>query len=149
MEVFMKFSNRLLIVFLATITFQSTSILYGHPTSAPGNSAEIILEDDLHTALTSKKPTVIMAYMDHCPYCKALTPFFDKMSIKYRNVSFLTVHGPKFLLHKKVADLSNNTFKIPGYPSVLLIKNGKIKDIHIGGNTKALEDKIKGFLKAA
>lgn len=142
----MKFFDKLFIILLSTITISNQSLLLAHATSNPNTIEEIAMEDTLFEALTNKKATIIMGYMNHCPHCAILKSFFEKLSTKYDNISFFIVNGPKLAFHKKIAEYSNNAFKIPGYPSIAFIKNGKITNVHIGGQTKQLEEKIKKLL---
>jgi hypothetical protein len=149
MEVFMKFSQGSLIFLFVTICIQSPSVLQGHPVEPLPHSRipEITQANDLKTLLTNRQATAIMGYMNNCPHCETLMKFFETLPAKYPRVNFLLVNGPQLKLHEEVAKFSDKKFKIPGYPSIVLVKNEKIKDLQIGGNTKSLEDKIKAFLK--
>ena len=143
----MKFSHKLFVVLFVTLFVQNTAFLFGHVILPPNENSTITLTEDLYAALSSQRPTVILGFMDHCPHCKTLMPFFEKLEIKYPKARFFTVNGPQLSLHKLVAQLSDNKFKIPGFPSVVFVKNRKIVDLQIGGNKDTLEEKIKKLLK--
>lgn len=143
----MKFSHRSLLLPFVIFLTQSGSTLIAHPIAPPTKVDEVVMADELFKHMTSQNPTIIMGFMNNCPHCKTLTKFFETLPKKYSKINFVMVNGPKLSLHKEVAKLSENKFKIPGYPSIVFIKNGKIKDIQIGGNPKTLEEKIKTLLK--
>jgi thiol-disulfide isomerase/thioredoxin len=147
MEVFMKFSHKSLLLPFVIFLIQSESNLFTHPIAPPTKIEEVVMADELFKQMTSQKPTVIMSFMNNCPHCKTVTKFFETLPKKYNKINFVMVNGPKLNVHKEVAKLTDNHFRIPGYPSIVFIKNGKIKDIQIGGNPKTLEDKIKILLK--
>ena len=143
----MKFSHKSHIFLFVAFLTQSCSILFAHPITPPTQVEEVVMADELFKHMTSQKPTVIMGFMNNCPHCKTLTKFFETLPKKYGTINFIVVNGPKLSFHKEVAKLSDNKFKIPGYPSLVFIKNGKITDLQIGGNPKAVEEKIKTLLK--
>lgn len=147
MGVFMKFSHKSRIFLFVTILIKHDPRLLAHPTVPPHQVEEVTMMDELFKHLSSQKPTVIMGFMNHCSHCKTVSKFFETLPQKYNKINFVVVNGPKLSLHKEVAKLSENNFKIPGYPSLVFIKNGKISDVQIGGNPKAIEEKIKTLLK--
>lgn len=147
MGVFMKFSHKSRLLPFVIFLLQHHTAVISHPTTPPTTVEEVVMADELFKHLTSQRPTIIMGFMNNCPHCKSLTNFFETMPKKYNNINFVAVNGPKLSLHKEVAKLSENKFKIPGYPSIVFVKNGKITDLQIGGNPKTLEEKIKNLLK--
>lgn len=143
----MKFSQRTFIFLFVIFTVYLNSQIFTHPTTPPHQVEEVVMMDEMFKHLTSQKPTIIMGSMNHCPHCKTLTKFFETLPKKHEKINFVMVNGPKLNLHKQVAEFSDNKFKIPGYPSIVFVKNGKITDLQIGGNPKTLEEKIKQLLK--
>lgn len=152
----MKFSNKSFIVFLSMLATQGGSFISGHATSNldledPDHTNQIMYEENVEPALMSQKPTVILAYMDHCNHCHALLPFFKQQAKEMTKVRFLTINGPKLHLPKYVALLSkkygNEEFKIIGFPSIIFVKNGKIIDLQTGGSQKKLQEKLLKYFK--
>src|SRR3990167_9336212 len=141
MEVFMKFSHKSLIALFVTIFAQSPT-LHAHPVEPPNQIEEIVMADELFASLTSQNPTVIMGFMQSCSHCSTLKRHFETLPKKHREINFFYTNGPTLALHKETAKHSGNKFKIPGYPSIIFIKDGKIQDVQVGGNPKTLEDKI-------
>lgn len=138
----MNRSNRFFIFMFSMAFVQGNNVMLSHMLATPSRVNSITTEDGQHAALTSQKPTVIMGYMHHCPHCNHLKPIFDKLANKYPLISFVTINGPALNMHQKVAYLTNGTKKIPGYPTVVAIKNGKIVDMVIGGDKKKIETMI-------
>ncbi len=143
----MKFSHRLPIFLFVVFLAQSYSVLISHPILPPDHIEEVVMADEVFKYLTSNHPTIILGFMNNCPHCKTLMNFFKTLPKKYDTINLVIINGPRLHLHTEVAKLSENKFKIPGYPSVVFIKNQKIKDLQIGGNPKILEEKIKKLLK--
>ena len=139
----MNISNKLLIYFLLF----SYSQFQPHPTEPVLLVDEITTSDELHGALQSQKECVIKLYSQHCPYCNMFSKTFNDYAKKYRSMNFMSADGKKLNAPKIVGDITNNTLKIPGYPSVLYVKNGTIIDYQIGGNPKVFAEKIEKLRK--
>lgn len=108
---------------------------------------EIVLLDDLYKALNAKKPTVIKLYSKNCPHCKIFEKPFEETAKKYQSIDFFSANGKTLDASKIIKDITNNQIKIPGYPSILFIKNGKIVDYLIGGDPKKHTEKVKKLIK--
>ena len=147
----MKFSRRSFLLLFVTIIAQSPSILQGHIIQPPPHSSipEITQAADLTTLLTSNDPTIILGYMNHCPHCNKLLKYFETLPAKYPKINFLTVNGPRLKLHEQVAKYKKDKdsyFRIPGYPSIVFVKNGKPVNVQVGGNEKTLDENIKKLI---
>jgi len=143
---FMNISKNLFLVFLGFYLISSfnTQTHYVEP-------IEIVEEinhiDDFYKDLSSRKPTIIKLYSQNCPHCKMFEKPFKEMATKYRSINFLSADGKKLNASQIIKDVTKNEIKIPGYPSILYIKNGRIIDYLIGGDPKKLEAKIKKLIK--
>lgn len=139
----MNISRKLLFYFLL-FNYSQFQPHYTQPVSLVD---EITTSDELHEALQSKKSTVIKLYSQNCPYCNSFSKTFEEYAKKHRSINFLSADGKKLNAPKIVSDYTNNAIKVPGYPSVLYIKNGTISDYQIGGNPKVFEEKIHQLQK--
>lgn len=100
---------------------------------------EIITIEELFDALNSEKPTVIKFYSMHCPHCKMFEKPFEESAKKYKNITFYSADGKKLNAPKVVAEFTEKyikPIKIPGFPTIIYIKDGKIQNYMIGGNPK-------------
>jgi thiol-disulfide isomerase/thioredoxin len=152
----MKFCKRHLFVLFVTLFMTNPSFLSGHGTTPPDLIQEITQVQDLRTILSNNTPTVILGHMNNCPHCKSLLKVFETLPTKYPKVNFFIVNGPALKLHEELGKFAkdtklpvgpNNQFKIPGYPSIIFVKNNSPKDLQVGGNPKTLEEKIEALLK--
>lgn len=89
------------------------------------------------------KPLVVEFYADWCPHCKRMTPVFEKVSKKIKNVNFSTINSQV----EENADL-NQKYNVDRYPFIIIIdtKNGTHEVLEITGESfdpKALEQQIK------
>ena len=142
----MKFEQKSLFALFVTISFLATTPINSHYTTPPDeNIPEITQVQDLENILSNQQATVIAGHMHHCSNCTKFMKYFQTLPKKYRKVDFFIINGPKLKLHEHVAKRSK--YKIPGYPSIVFIKKGMIKDVQIGGNEKHLEEKIKALCK--
>lgn len=132
--------------FLILITVVPINVT-AHISTAPSRVHEITTEDQLYTILTGQKPAIVMGYMPHCSHCNALSPHFEKLSNQHKKVDFYMINGPKLNMHKHVKEASKGSIIIPGYPSIVYVKQNTIVDHQIGGSKKNLEEKIKSFIK--
>ena len=91
----------------------SSSIAYKPSSSTSNASAEMIL-----------------FYVDWCPHCKTAKPEWDQVKAEYQDK---TINGYKVIFTEinctnESAEIENviKTYKIEGYPTIKLIKDGQI-----------------------
>lgn len=95
--------------------------------------------EELLDALNSEKPTVIKLYSLHCPHCKMFEKPFEESAKKHKEIHFYSADGKKLNAPKIIAEFTekyDKQIKIPGFPTILYIKDGKIQNHMIGGNPK-------------
>ena len=145
----MNISYRLYITFTLLLTLQIPINLVAHPVKPITAAVELTTSEELHNALTSSQLSVIMLKMEHCPHCQTLSPVFEKYARKLlgKPLTLYVANGPALQAATMIKNVTNNTVKIPGYPSIMYVKNGKVFDHQIGGNTKTFEEKIQKLTK--
>lgn len=141
----MKVSNKSLFVLFFALFAPHHQSTHTHAISEPSRIIELT-ELELKNALKNKQATVIVGTMNHCSHCNKLHAIFETLPEKYPMVNFFSVNGPEHKLHEKVKRESKEKFRIPGYPSIVFIKNGEIKNLQIGGNEKSLYENIKKLI---
>lgn len=122
-------------------------------------------EKHLEGIFNSEYEAIIMATSDHCHWCIQTKPHFTDLEKQYgKKIKFYSVNGNKTHLQKFLDSFTSNgnhlaknmltslkkhralgdhkTVQIPGYPTFLYVKHGKIVDIHIGGCSKETLEKI-------
>ena len=113
-------------------------------------------EKDLAAIFKSKHDTIIMGTSDHCHWCIQTKPHFTQLEEQFgAKIKFYIVNGYSSKLQSFLHDFTHkgnhiteklmkklknqnavgphDTLQIPGYPTFLYLKHGKIVDIHIGG----------------
>ena len=90
---------------------------------------------------SNEMPIIIDFFADWCSPCKAISPFIEKLTNKYKD---------KALIGKlNVDDCTEitSTFTIRNIPTLLFIKNGEVVDRHVGGiNENELNKKFENFI---
>jgi hypothetical protein len=71
---------------------------------------------------------------------------FEETAKKYRNIDFFSVDGKKLNAPKVVSEVTKNKIKIPGFPTILYIKDGAIVDYMIGGDPSKHAEKVKNLI---
>jgi len=121
--------------------------------------------EQLAKIFESQSDIILMGTSEHCHWCIQTKPHFIDLEKLYASkVNFYSVNGYKIKLQKFLSDFTINanhlstnvlktlkkhhalgehqTLQIPGYPTFLYIKHGKIIDIHIGGCSKEVLEKF-------
>lgn len=94
-------------------------------------------------------PSLIYFYSDNCGWCSKMKPIVEKLADddQFCNmITFYKVNGP----HTKAQDLILTYLnkKIPGYPTLLLINQGKVIETQIGGTTESIvRNKLVNLMK--
>lgn len=158
--IFFKKNTPLFLACLFFTSLQISSILHA-------NVSEISEENKLTKIFESHHDTIIMSSSNHCHWCEKTKPHFIALAEKYSSkINFYIVnysqtklqkflndfthdgahltHEVMKLLKKSGALSAHKSLSIPGNPTFLYLKHGKIVDIHIGGcDLETLEKFIK------
>ena len=98
---------------------------------------EITKENFQQEVMECDIPVVVDFYTDHCVPCIALAQVLDELSETYAG----KIHMTKFHVSTdEVLANSNevmNTYDVMGFPTVLILKDGKVLNSLLGGQTKA------------
>ena len=96
-------------------------------------------EKDFNEFYKSKNKGLVIFSAPWCAACKIVTPIIEKISSKFKDISFIKI------------DVSKNPglasrLGVMSLPNILFISAGKIQNQIIGTATeKAIEDKLKAF----
>jgi thiol-disulfide isomerase/thioredoxin len=142
---FMNISKKFFNVFLVFYTI-STINVQAHYIEPMLQVEELMLLDDFYKALGAQKPTVIKLYSKNCPHCKMFEKPFEEGAKKHKNVDFFSADGKKLNASTIVKEVTHNKIKIPGFPTILYIKDGAIVDYMIGGDPKKHTEKVESLI---
>lgn len=148
----MMISRKVSLLLFVTLATQVNRIIphYAQPIFAVH---EITTSIELLNALNSQNAVVLKLSMPGCSHCTAFAKPFEQFSKEnqYANITFYNVANAGLSglnLPAVIREKSNNAIKLPGFPSFIFIKNGKIVDHQIGGNKTILETKLKKLATA-
>lgn len=99
-------------------------------------------DDNFKQELESGKTIVIDFWAEWCGPCRMVAPIIDELAGEYEG---------KVLIGKMNVDQNNQIpveYSVRSIPTILFIKDGEVKDRHVGAASKAiLKDKIDNLLK--
>ncbi len=95
-----------------------------------------ILDSKKFDAFTSKGTSIVDFYADWCGPCKLMAPVFESAAAKSSGVKFakINVEG-----NQEIA----GRYGVMSIPTIIIFKNGQMKDMHTGALNEA------GILKLA
>ena len=101
----------------------------------------IILPDNAQTKFENllKKGTVVAYYhWNICGHCKAFTPLWKKITRQYKDkILFANIEFQGM-------QAMDESYKVEGFPSIIIYKNGKKKKEFVGERTP---ERLDAFLK--
>jgi len=102
----------------------------------------ILLKILFSEGFTSNKPykELLFFSLDGCPHCENMKPTWDLLKKNYGNNQFIKLIEVNGKQNKKLVEL----YKVEGFPTLLYVKDEKIKDEYNGD--RSYEDLVK-FLK--
>jgi len=124
-------TNTLLIIGVI-ILFACLSILYYFYYIAPSSKSKYTPNSEqIPTGSSSSNTAELMFfYADWCPHCKAAKPIWNDLTIEYENK---TINGYKVIFtevdcSEETSEVEKlmNQYSVEGYPTIKLIKDGKL-----------------------
>ena len=89
-----------------------------------------IKDIDYKKIITENKKVVIDCYASWCGPCKMLSPILDDIAKELKDVSFYKVNVDE-------ADIITSDFNIMSIPTILIFKEGELKDKIVGLRSKS------------
>lgn len=139
--------SNLIIVAVAIILLIIGYFIYKRMKSSPQSTYNVNNEvEGSNTEKGSKEAEIMMFTVNWCPHCKTAKPEWDKIKAEYDNkdVNGYTIVFTDVDCTEETPETTQlmNTYKIEGYPTIKLLKDGEI----IEYDAKPQYDTLKEFL---
>lgn len=143
-------SIRTVVIVLAVITFLSIGIymyqMYSKPKSSTNYSANNEHTVSNNGGGSGSQAELLLFYADWCPHCKTAKPIWEELKTEYDNK---TIKGYTILFtdvncttESPEVEKLMNTYKVEGFPTVKLLKDGQV----IEYDAKVTKDTLEQFL---
>jgi thiol-disulfide isomerase/thioredoxin len=91
---------------------------------------------------SSKDAELMLFYVDWCPHCKTAKPIWDELKTEYENkkINGYTILFSEINCTNETPEIESliNKFKIEGYPTIKLLKDGNIVEYDAKPNKATL-----------
>lgn len=90
---------------------------------------------------------MVLFKADWCPYCIRFSDTFFQLASMFPDVMFGLVDSDKNRdLVKRIQDVPNPAFKVEGFPTIVLYKNGKVQKVVKERDVETLQKELKELL---
>lgn len=91
---------------------------------------------------------LILFKADWCPHCIRFSETFFKLAAMFPDVMFGIVDSDEDrTLIKKFEDIPNPVYKVNGFPTIVLYKNGKFQKVINERDLQSIQNELKIMLK--
>jgi thiol-disulfide isomerase/thioredoxin len=139
-------------IVLLILLFLSVSIYYYYKVVAPKTSTSYYAnrENMPNDGSGSKQAELLLFSVDWCPHCKTAKPEWDSLKKDYQGK---TINGYVVIFTEVNCTNENpeveklmNTYKVEGYPTIKLLKDGQIIEYDAKPTKETLEQFLKSVL---
>jgi thiol-disulfide isomerase/thioredoxin len=142
---FMTWKVGLIVLFILAV------ILFAHYTYKQYAHSKTLFhanrENETDSSTTNKTATLMLFYVDWCPYCKTAKPEWEALKEEYegKNVNGYIIHFAEYNCTNETAEINQlmDKYSIEGYPTVKLLKDNKI----IEYDAKVTKSTMEQFLQ--
>ena len=117
------------------------STIAAEQTKANSNVISVGSMEELENYIKNNKRVIIDIYASWCGPCNKFAPLYEKFAAKYPEICCIKVDGDK-------VPAVRNKYKVNGYPTFVLIKNGtKIKQFSgAPQNLERFEERVNALI---
>jgi thiol-disulfide isomerase/thioredoxin len=137
------YENKMMVIGLIVLFTILAFVYYYYFTAKPSYKANREFTDGSDGG---KHAELMLFYVDWCPHCKTAKPVWDELKTEYQNrtINGYTVIFTEVNCTTETDEIEKmmNTYKIEGYPTIKLVKDGQV----IEYDAKPNKDTLVQFL---
>jgi thiol-disulfide isomerase/thioredoxin len=141
-----RLNSTTLIIICSIALFAIVSIFYYYYYVAPSLNVKYKANNEINSEQTSHNAELILFYATWCPHSKVARPIWEELKNEYENKN---VNGYQIVFtgidcSEETPEIEKivNKYNIEGYPTIKLIKDGKV----IEYDTKPSKETLEQFL---
>lgn len=145
-----KFNFTTVIIISSIILFTVVSIFYYYYYIAPTLNTKYQANSEITSEKPSNEAELMFFYANWCPHCKVAKPIWEELKTDYENKN---VNGYKIIFtgidcSEETPEVENliNKYNVEGYPTIKLIKDGKVIEYDAKPSRETLEQFLNTVL---
>lgn len=145
-----KLNTTTIIIICSIVLFAIVSFFYYYYYVAPLLNVKYKANNEINSQQSSNDAELILFYATWCPHCKAAKPIWEELKNDYENKS---VNGYKIVFtdidcSEETPEIEKivNQYNIQGYPTIKLIKDGKVIEYDAKPSKETLEQFLNTVL---
>ena len=142
-----SFSSKNVLIVVAVLAFVAIGAYYIYFYMGPGAKKASYKPNEAFESSDSKEAKIILFHVDWCPHCKTAKPEWDAVKSKYNETS---KNGYKIIFVEYNCTNENaeterliKQYKVEGYPTIKLVKDGKVTDFDAKPTQNSLSQLIE------
>ena len=145
-----RLNSTTLIIICSIALFAVLSIFYYYYYVAPSLNVKYKANNEINSGETIHNAELILFYATWCPHCKAAKPIWEELKNEYENkiVNGYTIVFTDIDCSEETPEIEKivNQYNIEGYPTIKLIKDGKVIEYDAKPSKETLEQFLNTVL---
>jgi len=139
-----------IVIFLCVLLFIGLSIYLYNKYVSPKVNPVYTDNSEYNKTNTGNQAELILFYVDWCPHCKTAKPIWEDLKNEYENktINGYTILFTEINCTNETPDVEKmvNTYKIEGYPTIKLLKDGQVIEYDAKPSKATLEQFLNTVL---
>ena len=145
-----SFSSKNVLIVVAVLIFVAIGGYYIYFYMGPGAKKGAYKPNEASSVSGQKEVKIILFYVDWCPHCKTAKPEWDAVKSKYNGTS-KNGYQITFVEHNCTNENAETErlikqYKVEGYPTIKLVKDGKVTDFDAKPTQNSLTQLIESSI---
>jgi thiol-disulfide isomerase/thioredoxin len=141
-------------IILVILIFLGIAVYYYYKVVSPKTATSYYANSEnkpvMGSSARSKQAELLLFSVDWCPHCKTAKPIWDSLKQEYQGK---TINGYNVIFTEVNCTNENpeveklmNTYKVEGYPTIKLLKDGQVVDYDAKPNKETLNQFLNSVL---